>query len=66
VKRIRDSFAFIGKDGRTPAVSPKHAALAYRGRLRQQGRYTNLKIDGAEYTVESPGLKTLIFVPLED
>jgi hypothetical protein len=36
------------------------------GLLQSQGRTTSLTVEGMTWKVESPGLMTLIFVPLEN
>ena len=57
------TFSVIDRDGRTPAENPRIAAYAYLARLQSQGRGYSLTSYNGEFTVESPGLMTLTFVP---
>jgi hypothetical protein len=60
------TFSIVAKDGRTPVSDPRWEAYHYMGLLQSQGRTTSLTVEGMTWKVESPGLMTLIFVPLEN
>ncbi|MCX7429381.1 MAG: hypothetical protein NTW96_27625 [Planctomycetia bacterium] len=58
------TFSIVEKDGSTPSMDPRLDAYQYMARLQAQGRQTCLTVEDGTFTVSSPDLMTLTFVPI--